>query len=90
MKDLISGMLVAGYLVAGLHFLKFRQRTGDRLFLIFAIAFWLLAVQRVALTALADQADTAIYPYLLRVAAFLLIVGAIVDKNRAAGRGQPR
>lgn len=85
MNSLISGMLVAGYLIAGLHFLKFRQRTGDRLFLIFAIAFWVLAVQRLALTALADRPEATIYPYALRVVAFLLIIGAIVDKNRASG-----
>ncbi len=85
MDDLISGMLVAGYLIAGLHFLKFRKRSGDRLFLIFAIAFWVLAVQRLALTLLADRPEATIYPYVLRVVAFLLIIWAIVDKNRASG-----
>ena len=83
MTALLSGMLAAGYLVAALHFLKFRQRTGDRLFLAFATAFGVLAVQRVALVILASVPSATLYLYALRVLAFLLIIAAIVDKNRA-------
>ena len=83
MTEMLSGMLTAGYLVAGLHFLKFRYRTGDRLFLIFAIAFGILAVQRAALVALASMPEATIYLYALRSLAFILIIAAIVDKNRA-------
>jgi Family of unknown function (DUF5985) len=82
MTVLLSGMLTAGYLIAGVHFLKFRQRTGDRLFLIFGLAFWVLALQRAALTLVSDLSGAEIYLYGLRVVAFLLIIGAIVDKNR--------
>lgn len=85
MTELLSGFLTAGYALAGLHFLKFRQKTGDRLFLIFAIAFWVLAVQRVSLVLLSDVPEAIVYLYMLRVVAFLLIIGAIVDKNRAGG-----
>jgi hypothetical protein len=79
----ISGMLATGYLVAGLHFLKFWRQTGDRLFAFFAASFTLLFVQRVAL-ALATGwiADTAWY-YAVRLLAFALIIVAIVDKNRS-------
>lgn len=35
--------LVAGYLVAGLFFLRFWRASPDRLFASFAAAFWLLA-----------------------------------------------
>ncbi|MBW3628846.1 MAG: hypothetical protein KY464_06065, partial [Gemmatimonadetes bacterium] len=66
-----------------LHFLKFRHRTRDRLFLAFAAAFTLLAVQRAALVLLADLSEATLYLYGLRVIAFLLIIAAIVDKNRA-------
>jgi peptidoglycan/LPS O-acetylase OafA/YrhL len=79
--QLISGVLVAGYLVAALFFLRFRRETGDRLFLVFSIAFALLAVQRLAL-ALTTRSETLIYG--LRLLAFVLILGAIVDKNRKA------
>ena len=83
MSALLSGMLTAGYLVAGLHFLKFRRRTGDRLFLAFAVAFAVLAAQRAALVFLADVREATLFLYALRVLAFVLIIAAIVDKNRA-------
>ncbi len=80
----ISGMLAAGYLVAGAYFLKFWRQTGDRLFGFFAAAFGLLFIQRIALALASDLvADTAWY-YAVRLLAFALIVVAIVDKNRSA------
>lgn len=86
MRELISGAIVMGYLVAGLHFLKFWKRSDDRLFGIFAAAFGILAVQRLLLTVLVDERDAHILLYLVRVLAFLLIIFAIVDKNRAGSR----
>lgn len=85
MVQMISGMLVAGYLVAALFFLRFRRETGDRLFLAFAVAFFILAVQRLALalTAGSERSETLIYG--LRLLAFVLILAAIVDKNRKRG-----
>jgi uncharacterized membrane protein len=79
--QLISGILVSGYLVAALFFLRFRRETGDRLFLVFAVAFAILAVQRLAL-ALTTENETLIYG--LRLLAFVLILAAIIDKNRKA------
>ena len=84
LTSLISGMLAAGYLVAGLHFLKFWKLSRDRLFGMFAAAFWLLAGQRLALALTAREPDAAIWLYALRLLAFVLIIAAIVDKNRAA------
>ena len=85
MAEMISGALVMGYVVAGLHFLKFWRRSADRLFLLFAWAFGLLAVQRAALTILAGEPETHLYLYAARLLAFLVIIYAIIDKNRAAG-----
>lgn len=84
MVQVISGALVAGYLVAALFFLRFRRDTGDRLFLAFAVAFALLATQRLALALVpsSERSDTLIYG--LRLLAFVLILAAIVDKNRKA------
>jgi hypothetical protein len=80
---LISGALTAAYLVAALFFLSFWRDTRDRLFGFFAGAFMLLALQRIALAwAMANQWDTTAY-YILRLAAFVLILIAILDKNRA-------
>ena len=74
----ISGALVMAYVVAGLFFLRFRRDSGDRLFAFFAAAFWLLAIQRVIVT-LSHPSETI---YLMRAAAFVLIIIAIIDKNR--------
>jgi hypothetical protein len=82
---LISGAICMGYAVAGLFFLRFWHDTRDRLFLIFAWAFWILGVQRLALVLTRDMLETHTGLYLVRLAAFLLILYAIVDKNRKRG-----
>ena len=79
---LVSGMIAAGYLIAGLYFLRFRQQSGDRLFVFFAIAFCLLAAQRILLTLFGSNEDIAVALYALRAFAFIIILYAIVDKNR--------
>ena len=89
MNDLFSGVLAMGYAVAGLFFLKFWQQSRDRLFAGFSLAFWILALQRVALTFVTPDGGIAekniegqIFFYLLRLFAFFLILVAIIDKNR--------
>jgi hypothetical protein len=81
-----AGLLTAGYLVAGLFFLKFWRRSRDGLFLAFAAAFALMAVNQAApvLFGIPDEALGGVY--LLRLAAFLLIIFAILRKNIARGR----
>ena len=81
-----SGGLFTLYAVIALFFLKFRARTGDRLFALFAAAFLLLAVQRLALTVAREWGESTTWLYGLRLLAFVIIIVAIVDKNRAAGR----
>jgi amino acid transporter len=84
LKALVSGAMVMGYLTAGLFFLRFWRDTRDRLFAIFAGAFFLLGIQRAVLTVAVHDGDTgSVWIYMLRLLAFLLILFAIVDKNRA-------
>ena len=66
-----------------LFFLRFWRETRDRLFLLFAAAFMVLAVNRVALATLRPAAENVPYLYALRLVAFALIAFAIVDKNRS-------
>jgi hypothetical protein len=80
---LVSGAIAMGYAVAGLFFLRFWRETRDRLFLIFTGAFWVLGLQRVALVFSGDMVEDHTGLYLVRLFAFLLILGAIVDKNRS-------
>lgn len=85
---LASGALAALYAVIGLFFLRFRTRTGDRLFALFAGAFFLLAVQRVAITLAREWGEDTTWLYGLRLLAFLLILFAIIDKNRGVARAR--
>ncbi|MBO9707673.1 MAG: hypothetical protein J7521_05630 [Caulobacter sp.] len=80
-EGLIAGALAAGYLVAGLFFLKFWWRTGDRLFLAFSGAFALLAVASALPIMLGTPHEERSGIYLIRLAAFVLIILAVVGKN---------
>ncbi|HJU16062.1 MAG TPA: DUF5985 family protein [Stellaceae bacterium] len=83
MNGFIAGMIAMGYVLAGLFFLKFWARSGDRLFVKFAAAFWLLALNRVVLAAIHLPQGDESWPYLLRLIAFGLIAVAILQKNTA-------
>jgi peptidoglycan/LPS O-acetylase OafA/YrhL len=84
--EFMSGALTLGFIVAALFFLRFWRRTRDRLFLAFAIAFVLLALNQ-ALAQWLGAADERVgYTYLLRVIGFVLILAAVVDKNVSRGR----
>lgn len=85
--ELISGAIVTGYAVAGLFFLRFWRQTRDRLFLIFGLSFCLLGAQRLALAMAAAGAERNTGLYLLRLLAFVLILMAIIDKNRGRSAG---
>jgi peptidoglycan/LPS O-acetylase OafA/YrhL len=78
----LGGMLAMGYLVAALFFLRYWKRTRERLFGAFAIALLLLAIQRALLAADLAIVEDRTWYYVLRLAAFVLILLAIVDKNR--------
>ena len=84
-STLVSGLLVMGYAVAGLFFLRFWRETRDRLFGIFAGAFWLLALQRLLLALFQNPDSEQVWLYGIRVLAFVLILFAVVDKNRGGG-----
>jgi hypothetical protein len=85
LANVLAGTIVMGYAVCGLFFLRFWRRTQDRLFLVFALAFWLLGVQRLAMVLVGSVEETRTGLYVVRLFAFLLILGAIVDKNRSTG-----
>jgi len=81
-NDFISGAVAMGYLVIGLYFLKFWKRTHDGLFITLAIAFWLLALNTAAFAFSGTVAFEKSWIYVLRLAAFTLIIVAILRKNR--------
>jgi hypothetical protein len=81
-QALISGAIVMGYGVCGLFFLRFWRTTHDRLFAGFSAAFWVLGVQRLALALSEPVEEWRTGLYAVRLLGFLLILGAIIDKNR--------
>jgi hypothetical protein len=82
MYDFVSGMIAMGYLVAGIFFLRFWRDTRDRLFAMFGAAFFILALQRFGLEFVKDVPEQAPLWYFVRLLAFVIIIAAIVDKNR--------
>lgn len=81
MEGLIAGALAMGYLIAGLFFLKFWRRTGDRLFVAFSAAFVLLALASALPIVLGAPHEERGGIYLIRLAAFVLIILAVLGKN---------
>ena len=83
-KPFLSGALCMTSLTIALFFLNFWRRTGDRFFLTFSGAFLLLMVERIILFAIGASHEFAPYVYVARLLAFVLIIVAIIDKNRRA------
>jgi hypothetical protein len=81
------GAIVVACAVAGAFFLRFWRKTRDRLFAMFSAAFWLLAVNWAALAFTSRDEPFRNALYGVRLFAFVIILLAIVDKNRS---GAPR
>lgn len=80
--DFLSGAITAGFAVAGFFFLRFWKRTHEGLFLAFAAAFWLLGLAQALLTFTDIPVEERSWLFLLRLAAFSLILVSIWKKNR--------
>lgn len=79
--DFLSGVISMGFLTAGLFFARFWKDTGEELFLAFAVAFALLATGQTLLALTGIPVEERSWLYLFRLAAFLLIIMAILRKN---------
>lgn len=80
----LSGAITLGFLVAALFFMRFWKRTRDSLFIAFAAAFTLLALNQALLVFTNIPVEERSWLYLLRLAAFAIILGSIWGKNRRA------
>lgn len=80
----IFGLIATTSLVAALFFLRFWRRTRDFLFASFAIAFLLQAATAVAMVFVPDANPDSFHPwiYLAQLCTYLVILAAIVRKNR--------
>ena len=80
----LLGAIAMANLVAGLFFLRFWRRTHDGLFVAFALAFWLLGLTQGLLAFTDIPVEERSWLFLLRLAAFSLILISIWRKNRRA------
>jgi hypothetical protein len=88
----LSGATVLACAVAALFFLRFFRSTGEPLFARFALSFGLLGLHWLALAVTAPDYEFRPLLYVVRLLAFVVILFAIAEKNRATtpvGAGAP-
>ena len=80
----LGGAVAFGFVIASVFFLKFWKQTRDVLFLAFAVSFLLLGLAQ-ALVTLSNMPIEERSPlFLLRLAAFAIIIVSIWWKNRTS------
>jgi hypothetical protein len=82
MQNFLMGATAMGCWIASLYFLRFWRESRDQLFAMFSAAFLLLGLTRFALAMAVEPNEGKTYLYVVRLAAYLLILLAIVNKNR--------
>jgi hypothetical protein len=81
----LLGVLSTSAAAIGVFFWRFWRASRDRLFLAFAVGFWLIAGNWAAVAAM-PTGESWYQVYLMRLAAFAFIIWGIVEKNlRRAG-----
>lgn len=80
-----AGAVAMASLTIALFFLRFWKTTHDRFFLLFTLSFLLEAISRLLYLTHPQQADDPMI-YAIRLLAYVLILIAIVDKNRQVRR----
>ena len=76
--QMLGGAIVMGLAVAGVFFLRFWKRTHDRLFLFFAAAFGLLAVNRLLVGMFDIVREEQSWVYVLRLVVFVFFFVAFL------------
>lgn len=82
----VTGAVAFGAAVIALFFASFWRRTGDRFFALFALAFLVYAANSVLLMLERNYGHETLSAFGVRLASFVLILVAILDKNRTARR----
>lgn len=81
-KAFLQGWAAMGCLACSLYFLRFWRQSRDRLFASFSLAFGALALNATLVMAFGADDELRHFIYLLRLAAFVVILHAIWEKNR--------
>jgi hypothetical protein len=86
LEGFLIGVIATCSAVAGLYFLRFWRGTNDLLFLAFGLSFLVEAANRTRFLGFDSLTEDAAGIYLVRLGAYLLILGAILHKNLRAAR----
>lgn len=86
MRTFLWGALTMACAVIALYFLRYWRTSRDRLFAFFGVAFAIMALNWMSIALIDPMVEGRHYVYFFRLAAFLLIIIGIVDKNRRSGR----
>lgn len=78
----IAGTLVMTAVAIGLYFLKYWKLSKDRFFIWFAAAFWTFGLGWIIRAFHPAVSEHAHWVFLPRLLAFVMIIVAILDKNR--------
>lgn len=78
----IYGAVAAACVTVALFFFRYFRGSRERLFLFFSLAFVALALNYTGMAVAQPESESRHLLYLFRLAAFLLIIAAILDKNR--------
>lgn len=82
LEGFLLGVIVTASLAAAAFFFKFWKRTRDQLFLAFGAAFLIEGLNRIGLLFVEHPNEGSPLIYTVRLLAFLLILAAIIRKNR--------
>jgi hypothetical protein len=85
---MMLGAVALSCFIASLFFLRFWKTTRDRFFLFFSLAFFIEGIGRVLLGVLNYSGEEEPFFYLIRLFSFLMILYAIIDKNRIRRIGE--
>lgn len=82
LNTFLLGALGMGFMVAAMFFGRFFSRTHDRFFAFVATAFATMSINQLALAWLGEDSEYRSWLYVIRLSAFIVILAAIIDKNR--------
>lgn len=82
LEPFLLGVIFTMSIIAAVYFLKFWRKTRDRFFLAFGAAFLIEGVNRLGFLFLEAPNEGSPTIYTIRLMAFLLVLVAILSKNR--------
>ena len=78
----LLGVIVTGSVTAAAFFYRFWRQTDDKLFLAFAVAFFIESGNRLAFLWLDNPHEGTPAIYVVRLLSYLVILVGILNKNR--------